>query len=316
MDATIDVDRYDWCMTAEVLDVASRLDGSDLLPDDVAAEYAEWFGTISDPTRLKLLHTVAASPAGAMTIGELTERLGISQSTCSHHVRKLSDVGFLVLDRVGRTTMVSVNQACCTGLPHAADVVMGTMVDRPCCPTDWPDTVTTRAMEDHDLQVVRDIYAQGIATRNATFETETPTLTQLKTKWLPGHRWVAEVDGQVVGWTATSAISTRACYAGVGETSVYVAEGARGQGIGKALMYRQVTEADAGGLWTLQTSIFPENRASIALHHSAGYRTLAVRSRIAQLDGVWRDTVFLERRKDDEATVDPATAAVAGDCVC
>jgi L-amino acid N-acyltransferase YncA len=111
---------------------------------------------------------------------------------------------------------------------------------------------------------------------------------------------VAELDGEVVGWSAANAVSERACYAGVAETSVYVAEGARGNGVGKALMYRQVTEADAGDLWTLQTSIFPENRASIALHHSAGYRTLAVRSRIAQLDGVWRDTVLLERRRADE----------------
>ena len=83
--------------------------------------------------------------------------------------------------------------------------------------------------------------------------------------------------------------------------SVYVTEAARGRGVGKALLYRQVNEADAGGLWTLQTSIFPENRASIALHHSAGYRTLAVRPRIAQLDGVWRDTVLLERRRADDS---------------
>ena len=105
----------------------------------------------------------------------------------------------------------------------------------------------------------------------------------------------------MVGWTGVSPTSSRACYSGVGETSVYVAATARGRGVGKALMHRQVTEADAdttnGGLWTLQTSIFPENRASIALHHSAGYTTLAVRSRIAQLDGVWRDTVLLERRR-------------------
>ena len=206
--------------------------------------------------------------------------------------------------------MVSVNQSCCTGLPHAADVVMGTTATAPCCPTDWPATVTTRAMTDDDLPAVRDIYAQGIATRNATFETETPTVAQLRTKWLPQHRWVAELQGSVVGWTATNPVSSRACYAGVGETSVYVAEDVRGQGVGKALMYRQVTEADAGGLWTLETSIFPENRASIALHHSAGYRTLAVRSRIAQLDGVWRDTVFLERRRDDEADF------TAADCAC
>ena len=287
-------------MTAETLSV-ERADSPDpLLADDVASTYAEWFGTISDPTRLKLLHAVASSASGALTVGDLAERLGISQSTCSHHVRRLSEVGFLIVDRVGRTSMVSVNQSCCTGLPHAADVVMGTTATRPCCPTDWPASVTTRAMTDDDLPVVREIYAQGVATRNATFETETPTVAQLRTKWLPEHRWVAELEGRVVGWTATSPVSSRDCYAGVGETSVYVAEDVRGQGVGKALMYRQVTEADAGGLWTLQTSIFPENRASIALHHSAGYRTLAVRSRIAQLDGVWRDTVFLERRRDDE----------------
>jgi L-amino acid N-acyltransferase YncA/DNA-binding transcriptional ArsR family regulator len=281
-----------------------------LLADEVASTYAEWFGTISDPTRLKLLHAVASSASGALTVGDLAERLGISQSTCSHHVRKLSEVGFLIVDRVGRTSMVSVNQSCCTGLPHAADVVMGTTATAPCCPTDWPETVTTRAMTDDDLTVVRQIYAQGLATRNATFETETPTVAQLRTRWLPDHRWVAELNGQVVGWTATHPVSSRACYAGVGETSVYVAVDVRGQGVGKALMYRQVTEADAGGLWTLQTSIFPENRASIALHHSAGYRTLAVRSRIAQLDGVWRDTVFLERRRDDEAV------STAVDCAC
>ena len=298
MDATIDHYRYDGPMTAVTTNEVGT--AASLLSPDVAAEYAEWFGSISDPTRLRLLHAVASSPSGALTVGDLAVRLGISQSTCSHHVRKLSEVGFLVLDHVGRTTMVSVNQSCCTGLPHAADVVMGTMEARPCCPADWPASVTTRAMTDDDLPVVREIYAQGIATRNATFETETPTVAQLRGKWLPAHRWVAEIDGGVVGWTATNAVSSRACYAGVGETSVYVADGVRGQGVGKALMYRQVTEADTGGLWTLQTSIFPENRASIALHHSAGYRTLAVRSRIAQLDGVWRDTVFLERRRDDE----------------
>jgi L-amino acid N-acyltransferase YncA/DNA-binding transcriptional ArsR family regulator len=305
MDATIDRDRYDDPMTAVTTNETET--AASLLSPEVAAEYAEWFGSISDPTRLRLLHAVASSASGALTVGDIAVRLGISQSTCSHHVRKLSEVGFLVLDHVGRTTMVSVNQSCCTGLPHAADVVMGTMEARPCCPTDWPASVTTRAMTDDDLPVVREIYAQGIATRNATFETEVPTVRQLRSRWLPEHRWVAEIDDLVVGWTATNPVSSRPCYAGVGETSVYVAEDVRGQGVGKALMYRQVTEADAGGLWTLQTSIFPENRASIALHHSAGYRTLAVRSRIAQLDGAWRDTVLLERRRDD---------ALDADCAC
>jgi L-amino acid N-acyltransferase YncA/DNA-binding transcriptional ArsR family regulator len=269
-----------------------------------AATYAEWFATLADATRVRLLHTVSTSPTGAMRVGDLADRLGISQSTCSHHVRRLADVGFVAVDKVGTASVVSVNPACCTGLPHAADVVMGTLSTPPCCPEDLPVDVTTRAMTDQDLPTVRDIYAEGIETRNATFETEVPPLAALAGKWLPGHRWVAEIDSgdgpEVVGWTGTSAVSERECYAGVGETSVYVTESARGRGVGKALLFRQVTEADAGGLWTLQTSVFPENRASIALHQAAGYRTLAVRPRIAQLDGVWRDTVLLERRRTED----------------
>ena len=270
---------------------------SPTLDERSAATYSEWFAVLADPTRVRLLHTVSTSSTGAMRVGDLATALGISQSTCSHHVRKLADVGFVTVDKVGTASIVSVNPACCTGLPHAADVVMGTLSERPCCPEDLPADVTTRAMTDADLAVVRDIYAEGVATRNATFETEVPTAKALVAKWLADHRWVAELDGRVVGWTAISPVSSRPCYAGVGETSVYVAAAARGRGVGKALLWRQVNEADEGGLWTLQTAIFPENRASIALHHSAGYETLAVRSRIARLDGVWRDTVLLERRR-------------------
>ena len=270
---------------------------STVLGREDAETFASWFATLSDPTRVRLLHAVSTAPAGHIRIGDLALELGIGQPTVTHHVQKLAEVGFLNVDRVGTSKHISVNPACCAGLPHAADVVMGTLAAVPCCPEDLPADVTTRAMTDDDLSVVRDIYAQGIATRNATFEAEVPSLAILATKWLPGHRWVAEHDGAVVGWTAVNPVSARECYAGVGESSVYVTESARGRGVGKALLFRQVTEADAGGLWTLQTSVFPENRASIALHHSAGYKTLAVRSRIAQLDGVWRDTVLLERRR-------------------
>ena len=263
-----------------------------------AETYADWFAVLADATRVRLLHALSTSGAAAMRVGDLAEALGISQSTCSHHVELLRKVGFVVVDKVGRSSMVSVNQACCTGLPHAADVVMGSLASRPCCPDDLPESVGVRPVEDSDMTRVLEIYAEGLATRNATFETEVPTAQQMRAKWLPGMAWVAEADGDVVGWTAVTPVSERACYAGVGETSVYVAESARGRGIGKALLHTQVNEADRAGLWTLQTSIFPENRASIALHHSAGYRTLAVRTRIAQLDGIWRDTVLLERRSD------------------
>jgi L-amino acid N-acyltransferase YncA/DNA-binding transcriptional ArsR family regulator len=269
-----------------------------LAPRD-AATYAEWFACLAEPMRVRLLHAVAVA-GREVTVGELTEQLGISQSTCSHHLRKLADVGFVQLRKERTATLVSVNPACCTGLPHAADAVMGMLGPRPCCPQDLPVDVTVRALEAGDWADVRRIYAEGIATGNATFETEVPDRRSLDHAWLPEHRWVAEVDGQVAGWAAGRPVSNRPVYAGVAETSIYVGDGFRGRGVGKALIHRQVTAADHAGLWTLQTSIFPENRASIALHQSAGFRTLGVRERIGRHHGVWRDTVFLERRRTDD----------------
>ena len=265
---------------------------------DAAATYASWFATLAEPTRVRLLHAVATAP-GEVTVGELAAVLGISQATCSHHLRKLADVNFVRLRKEGTATRVSVNPACCTGLPHAADVVMGVLTARPCCPTDLPAEVRVRAMEREDFPEVRRIYTEGIATGNATFETNVPEDADLDARWLPGHRWVAEIDGAVVGWAAASPVSARECYAGVAETSVYVGEEARGRGVGRALLHRQVTAADAGGLWTLQASVFPENKAGLALHRSAGFRILGVRERIACQGGRWRDTVLLERRRAD-----------------
>jgi L-amino acid N-acyltransferase YncA/DNA-binding transcriptional ArsR family regulator len=260
---------------------------------EAASTYASWFACLAEPMRVRLLHAVAVA-GRSVTVGELTEQLGISQSTCSHHVKVLADVGFVVTKREGRTTLVSVNAACCSGLPHAADVVMGVYATRPCCPEDLPDDVRVRRLDERDWDAVRRIYAEGIDTGDATFETEAPAREALESSWLPGHRWVAEVDGEVAGWAAAKPVSARPVYAGVAETSIYVGDGFRGRGVGKALIHRQVTAADAGGLWTLQTSIFPENRASLNLHHSAGFRTLAVRERIGRQHGVWRDTVLLE----------------------
>jgi L-amino acid N-acyltransferase YncA/DNA-binding transcriptional ArsR family regulator len=266
-----------------------------VLPDAEAATYADWFACLAEPTRVRLLHAVATSSRG-MTVGALTEILGISQSTCSHHVRKLADVGFVHLQKEGTATLVTINAACCAGLPHAADAVMGLLAPRPCCPGDIPTDVSVRALGDQDWAAVRRIYGQGIDTGLATFETAVPSRASLDAKWLPGHRWVAELDGDVVGWAAATAVSAREVYAGVAETSVYVAAGHQGRGIGKALIRQQVMAADEGGLWTLQASIFPENRASVGLHHAAGYRTIGIRERIAQRDGAWRDTVLMERR--------------------
>jgi L-amino acid N-acyltransferase YncA/DNA-binding transcriptional ArsR family regulator len=266
-----------------------------VLPTREAATYARWFACIADPTRVRLLHAVATSPKG-ITVGSLTEILGVSQSTCSHHVRKLAEVGFVRVDKVGTSTIVTVNEACCTGLPHAADAVMGMLVPQQSAAVDVPDGVTVRPLRNGDWGAVRRIYAEGLATGVATFETSVPSRTALDARYLAGHRWVAEIEGEVAGWAAAAPASPRACYAGVAETAIYVGDGFRGRGVGKALIDRQVTEADLAGLWTLQTSIFTENRASIALHHAAGFRTVGVRERIGQRDGVWHDTVLVERR--------------------
>ncbi|MGW9479661.1 helix-turn-helix domain-containing GNAT family N-acetyltransferase [Saccharomonospora azurea] len=266
-----------------------------LLPRSQATTYADWFACLAEPVRVKLLHAVATSPQG-ITIGALTEILGTSQSTTSHHVRKLADIGFVHVRKDGTASVVTINEACCSGLPHAADAVMGLLGPQPCCPDNLPADVTVRALRPGDWPTVRRIYREGIATGLATFETTVPTRATLDATWLPDHRWVAEIDGTVVGWTAATRVSTQDCYSGVAETSVYVAEGYRGRGVGKALLHKQVTAADAADLWTLQTSLFTENRAGIALHHTAGYRTVGIRDRIAQLDGTWRDTILLERR--------------------
>jgi L-amino acid N-acyltransferase YncA/DNA-binding transcriptional ArsR family regulator len=283
--------------------MATTVPPGQVLPDAEAATYAEWFACLSEPTRVRLLHAVATAPGG-ISVGALTESLGISQSTCSHHIRKLADVGFLLLHKEGASTRVTVNQSCCVGLPHAADAVMGLLAPRPCCPADVPGDVIVRALEPRDWPAVRRIYAEGIATGIATFETTVPNRASLDARWLPGHRWVAEVrdkPGEVAGWTALSPVSTRECYAGVAESSIYVTERRRGRGVGKALIRRQVVAADEAALWTLQTAIFTENRASIALHHSAGYRIVGVRERIAQRAGVWHDTVLIERRADTDS---------------
>lgn len=148
---------------------------------------------------------------------------------------------------------------------------------------------------DHWPQV-REIYLAGIAGGNATFETEAPSWEQWDAKHLPFGRIVAIVDDEVRGWAALSPVSTRAAYRGVAENSVYVAPDVQGRGLGRLLLQALVVESEANGIWTLQTSIFPENVLSIRLHLSCGFREIGRRERIAQLKGVWRSTVFMERR--------------------
>jgi len=168
--------------------------------------------------------------------------------------------------------------------------------------------VTVVALRPEHADGVLAAYAEGIATGQATFETRVPTWDEWDRARLPDHRFVALgtssgasgqglAVGPVLGWVAVGPVSARAAYAGVVEHSVYVAAAARGRGVGAALLSRLVQSCDAGGeVWTIQSGVFPENRASLALHERHGFRRVGVRERIGRLDGRWRDVVLLERR--------------------
>jgi L-amino acid N-acyltransferase YncA len=142
------------------------------------------------------------------------------------------------------------------------------------------------------------IYAAGIATRNATFETEVPAWERWDAAHLAEHRFVALRDGAVVGWAAVSPVSERCVYSGVVENSVYVAEELRGRGVGLLLLERLVSSTEAAGIWTIQTGIFPENDGSIRLHERVGFELVGRRKRLGELDGTWRDVLLFERRSD------------------
>jgi L-amino acid N-acyltransferase YncA len=156
--------------------------------------------------------------------------------------------------------------------------------------------VQIRDLRPGDWPEVARIYAEGIATRNATFETEVPSWDEWDRSHLAEHRFLALDEGRVLGWVALAPVSDRCCYAGVAEVSVYVGAAGRGAGVGAALVQAVVKSSERGGIWTLQTGVFPENEASLALCHRLGFRVVGTRERIGQLAGIWRDVLLLERR--------------------
>ncbi|HEY2940502.1 MAG TPA: GNAT family N-acetyltransferase [Gaiellaceae bacterium] len=158
--------------------------------------------------------------------------------------------------------------------------------------------VEVRDLRPGDWPEVARIYAEGIATRNATFDTEVPSWPDWDAAHLAQHRLVAVQEGRVAGWIALAPVSERCCYEGVAEVSAYVGEEARGQGIGSALLQTLVEGSERAGIWTIQTGVFPENEASLALCRRFGFRVVGTRERLGRLDSVWRDVLLLERRSE------------------
>jgi L-amino acid N-acyltransferase YncA len=155
-----------------------------------------------------------------------------------------------------------------------------------------------RAMEPGDAAQVLAIYQAGLDEGQSSFETAAPSWAVFDAARLPRHRHVAvdAATGQVLGWVAASATSSRPVYAGVIEHSVYVDPAARGRGIGSALLAALIESSEAAGIWTIQSGVFPENDASLRLHERAGFRVVGTRERVGRHHGVWRDTVLIERR--------------------
>jgi phosphinothricin acetyltransferase len=163
---------------------------------------------------------------------------------------------------------------------------------------DQSPTVKIRPLLSADWPAVVRIYREGIETGNATFEVEPPTWEDWDASHLRAGRLVAEIAGGVVGWVALSPVSRRQVYRGVAEPSIYVADKARGRGVGLELMSAMVEASESAGIWTLQTAIFPENTASVSLHQRFGFRVVGIRERIGNHNGRWRDTWLLERRSE------------------
>lgn len=160
-----------------------------------------------------------------------------------------------------------------------------------------------RPMQESDWDAVARIYEEGIDDGEATFEVEVPTWASFDGSRLANLRLVADDGGSVVGWAAASPVSSRTAYRGVIEHSVYVAREARGRGIGRMLLSALIDASEDAGIWCIQSSVFPENTASLTLHERAGFRTVGRRERIARSGrgpnaGRWRDTVLIERRSE------------------
>lgn len=153
-------------------------------------------------------------------------------------------------------------------------------------------------MQASDWPAVSTIYAEGIATGSATFETKVPGYEAWDTAHMHIGRYVAESQGIILGWAALSPVSSRCVYGGVAEVSVYVSEKSRGKGVGSILLERLISESEKEGIWTLQSGIFPTNGASIKLHETMGFRRIGKRERVGKLHGQWMDNILFERRSN------------------
>jgi len=267
-----------------------------------AAEFASWFRALADATRVQIV-SLLARRGEPMTVGAITAELEVGQSTVSEHLKILAGVRFVLADRQGTAVYYRINETCVQCFPSAADIIMGRPVPAVAAAAravrpGAPDGVLIRPMRAADSSQVLAIYQAGLDTGQASFETVAPTWEAFDAAKLPRHRHVAAdtATGRLLGWVAVSPVSARSVYAGVVEHSVYIDPAHHRSGIGSALLTALIGSTEAARIWTIQSSVFPENTVSLRLHQQAGFRVIGVRERIGCHHGQWRDTVLLERR--------------------
>ncbi len=160
------------------------------------------------------------------------------------------------------------------------------------------EKLTFRNLKETDWEQVSQIYQEGLDTGNATFESNLPSWNEWNNGHLKKCRIIAEIKNKIVGWSALSPVSSRCVYGGVAEVSVYVSTKFSGKKIGTKLLERLITESENNEIWTLQAGIFPENKGSLTIHERLGFRKVGYREKIGKMNGVWRNTILLERRSN------------------
>jgi phosphinothricin acetyltransferase len=291
------------------------MSSAELVARAEAEDYAAWFRALADGTRVKIV-SLLARHGRPMKVGEIVAAVQVGQSTVSQHLKVLAAVRFVLAERRGTARYYRINAACVNRFPTAAGLVGGLAAPLPdpdilpLPPFTGPIGLAVRPMCAADADQVLAVYQAGLDAGDASFETEVPSWADFDAAKLPGHRHVATADDTVelLGWAAARPVSSRGAYAGVVEHSVYVAPGARGKGVGGALLRALIGSTEAAGIWTIQAGIFPENTASLRLHEREGFRVVGTRERIGRLNGRWRDVVLVERRSTVAGPAGPGPA--------
>ena len=264
-----------------------------------------WFGCLSVPSRVQILNLLATQRR-PMSVVEIVAEMNLAQAAVSTHLRRLAEAGFVYVQRRHGLSIYQLNEQCFQLLPMAAEMVLGEVNPELFqsgegglrLTADAPTGPVVTELQSRHWSEAAEVLREAIDAGNALFETEVPSWRRWDASHLRGHRFVALVGHEVVGFVAVRPTSDSPAYGGVVEDSLYVSGdlGKRYREVGLMLLEQLVASTESALIWTVQAGIFPEDKAAIALHKRAGFRAVGSRNRVGKLNGTWRDVVLLERR--------------------